>query len=309
MSVFTLAQLCTNLTDIRLPPGAGDQRIRHVRDDSRQVEPGDLFVAVRGTATDGAAYVHEAAARGAAAVVAEVPVDAADSTVPLVLVPDARIARAELGAAFYGHPAARLSMIGITGTVGKTTVLAMLSEILASARISAGTIGSLGIEYPGTAVTTRNTTPGPLAIHEALSSMAAAGVRVAAMEVTSHALVQERVYGLEYDLGVFTNLTMLEHLEYHRSFRAYATAKLRFLEHLKPDAPLIYSAGDRLLGQAARRHSGPRVSCGGGRGWVGVRRDALSLRGTRVTLTVRRPLPRLDGSCLEPCTVPLRLQT
>lgn len=129
------------------------------------------------------------------------------------------------------------------------------------------------------------------------------------MEVTSHALAQERVHGLRYRLGIFTNLTMLEHMEYHGSFRDYADTKLRFLQTLTPDAPLCYAAGDRAVRQAVRRHTGPRVSCGGGGAWVGVRRDALSLSGTRITLHVRRRLPRLDGSCLEPCTIALRLQT
>jgi UDP-N-acetylmuramoyl-L-alanyl-D-glutamate--2,6-diaminopimelate ligase len=139
--------------------------------------------------------------------------------------------------------------------------------------------------------------------------MAEAGVAVAAMEVTSHAIAQDRIHGLCYDLGIFTNLTMLEHMEYHGSFRSYVDVKLRFLDYLEATAPLIYAAGDRAVRQAARRHRGPRVSCGSGKAWVSVRRESQSLHGTRVTLIVRRPLPRLDGSYLEPCAVPLELRT
>jgi UDP-N-acetylmuramoyl-L-alanyl-D-glutamate--2,6-diaminopimelate ligase len=128
------------------------------------------------------------------------------------------------------------------------------------------------------------------------------------MEVTSHALVQKRVHGLAFDIGIFTNLTMLEHLEYHGSFRDYALAKLRFLDHLAPDAPLIFAAGDRTVRQAARRHTGPRISCGGGRAAVVVRRDELTLAGTRATLAVRHPLPRSDGTCIEPVSIPLELR-
>lgn len=315
MTRLTIEQLCSNVPGVVLPPGAADIRIRRVRDDSRRVEPGDLFVAVRGTTADGAKHVADAVARGAAAVVTErkgagdPQHDGAAVDVPMALVPDARIALAEIGAAAFGYPARRLELVGITGTVGKTSVLAMLSEIFAEAGIPAGTIGSLGIEFPGGGLTTPNTTPGALAVQEALSRMVAANIRVAAMEVTSHALVQQRVHGLQYDLGIFTNLTMLEHMEYHGSFRAYAEAKLRFLQTLAPEAPLCYAAGDRVVRQAARRHGGPRISCGGGGAWVAVHREPLSLSGTRITLNVRRPLPRLDGSCLEPCAIPVELQT
>ena len=315
MKGLTLARLCRSLPEAVLPAMAAQIPIGRVRDDSRQVERDDLFVAVRGAAADGTEHIAEAVARGAAAIVVEERAVAAASpadgagAVPLVRVPDARIALAELAAASFGFPARRLQIVGITGTVGKTSVLAMLSRILSEAGISAGSIGSLGITYGDASAPTRNTTPGALQVQEALSGMVDAGVRIAAMEVTSHALVQERVHGVSLDLGIFTNLTMLEHLEYHGSFREYATAKLRFLDLLKPAAPLCYAAGDRAVRQAARRHGGPRVSCGGGGAWVGVRRDSLSLDGTRITLNVRRPLPRLDGSTLPSCTVPLELRT
>jgi UDP-N-acetylmuramoyl-L-alanyl-D-glutamate--2,6-diaminopimelate ligase len=310
---WTLAQLCDSLPDARLPPGTDDLRIARVRDDSRLVERDDLFVAVRGATTDGMEHAAEAAARGAVAIVVgrdgRGPGALTGLDIPVVSVANARIALAALGAAAFGHPAQQLSLIGITGTVGKTSVLAMLSRILARAGIPAGTIGSLGIEYPGATGVTANTTPGALAVQEALRRMVDAGAGVAAMEVTSHALVQERVHGLRYHLGIFTNLTMLEHMEYHGSFREYADAKLRFIDMLEPLAPLCFASGDRAVRQAVRRHGGPRVSCGGRGAWVAVRRESMSLGGTRITLDIRRPLPRLDGSCLEPCTVPLRLQT
>ncbi|HEX2166822.1 MAG TPA: Mur ligase family protein [Longimicrobiales bacterium] len=316
MTPRTLEQLFQDQPDIRLPDSARRMHVRRVRDDSRQVEQGDVFVAVRGAAADGTGHITEAVERGAAAIVIEAGGEdppaleaLAGAGVPIVRVPNARNALAELAAAFFDYPARRVRMVGITGTVGKTSVLAMLAEILAAAAIRAGTMGSLGIRFPGGGADSPNTTPGALTVQESLSDMAAAGVSVAAMEVTSHALVQERIRGLRYDLGVFTNLTMLEHLEYHGSFRNYAAAKLRFLDTLAPKAPLCYAAGDRVVRQAARQHPGPRISCGGGGAWVLVRREPLSLSGTRISLTIRRPLPRLDGSCLEPCTVPVQLQT
>ena len=314
-----LSQLFAKLDDVTLPPDSASLSVKRVRDDSRTVEPGDLFVAIRGTSSNGTRHIAEAVARGAVAVVVDnsqpgrhpMSMDAhAQPRAAVVRVPDARIALAELAAAAAGRPADRLAMVGITGTVGKTSVLAMLDEILREAGIRAGTIGSLGISYPGAeAATTPNTTPGALAVQEALAAMVRSDVSVAAMEVTSHALVQKRVHGLRYDLGIFTNLTMLEHMEYHGSFRNYAAAKLRFLPALKPHAPLCFAAGDRAVSQAVRRHSGPRVSCGGGGAWVSVRRAPLSLEGTRITLTIRRPLPRLDGSCMKPVRIPLQLQS
>jgi UDP-N-acetylmuramoyl-L-alanyl-D-glutamate--2,6-diaminopimelate ligase len=319
MAHATLAELCEDIPGVRIPASAEAVRIGRVRDDSRRVEPDDLFVAVRGTATDGGAHIADAIARGAAAVVVQEDgiVDdqawrdeRADRDVPVVRVENSRVALALLAAAAFGNPSRQIDLVGITGTVGKTSVLVMLEEILRRAGIEAGTIGSLGIRFAGNTTHNPNTTPGALVLQEALRDMADAGVAVAAMEVTSHALMQERIHGLRYDLGIFTNLTLLEHMEYHGSFRSYAEAKLRFLDHLEETAPLIHAAGDRAVNQAARRHRGPRVSCGGGGGaWVGVRRELQSLHGTGVTLAVRRPLPRLDGSCLDPCTVPLRLRT
>jgi UDP-N-acetylmuramoyl-L-alanyl-D-glutamate--2,6-diaminopimelate ligase len=116
------------------------------------------------------------------------------------------------------------------------------------------------------------------------------------------------VRGVRFDLGIFTNLRMLEHMEYHDSFDDYASAKLRFLAHLLPDAPLIYAAGDRAVKQTVRGHPGPRISCGGGPAWVGIRRDAMRLTGTGLTLRIRRPLPRLDGTCFDPADVPMKLR-
>jgi UDP-N-acetylmuramoyl-L-alanyl-D-glutamate--2,6-diaminopimelate ligase len=306
MERATLGDLFRTLPQIRVPEEHAGITVTAVCDRSADVMPGALFIAVPGMAADGAAYAPDAAARGAAAIVSEVPLDI---DVPVIRVPDARAALAGLAAAAYGEPARRLRLVGITGTIGKTSVLAMLTAILEQANIPAGAIGSLGVSYRGREHDTGNTTPGVLMIQRMLADMVAHGVSVAAMEVTSHALVQQRVRGLVFDLGIFTNLTMLEHMEYHDSFADYAAAKLRFLDHLADDAPLVHSAGDRVVRQAVRRHGGPRISCGGGAAWVNVRRETVTLHGSRVRLRVRRPLPLLDGTCLEPCDIVLDLAT
>jgi UDP-N-acetylmuramoyl-L-alanyl-D-glutamate--2,6-diaminopimelate ligase len=306
-SVMKLTELCSTLADATLPPGSERIAVRAVRDDSREVKPGDVFVAIPGTRDDGRDHAAQAAAAGAAAIVSDVPLDV---PVPVVVVGDARRALAELAATSLGRPAARLVMTGITGTLGKTSVLMMLREILAEARIPAGTVGSLGIEHPGGGDATPNTTPGALTLQQAMADMVAAGTRVLAMEVTSHALEQGRVHGMMYDLGIFTNLAMLEHLEYHGSFAAYVEAKRAFFDHLAPTAPLVYAVGNPPLRQLVRTHPGPLIAAGGGGGaQVTVRRGSLKLAGTRVRLTVRRPLPRVHAPPLEPLSMSLQLRT
>jgi UDP-N-acetylmuramoyl-L-alanyl-D-glutamate--2,6-diaminopimelate ligase len=303
-AAMRLEQLCRGLDQAALPDGAAHLDVKAVRSDSRAVEPGDLFVAVPGEEQDGGEFVRQAVARGAIAVVAQSNVEAA---VPVIRVPDARIALAELAATWLGRPVDALALVGITGTMGKTSVLAMVESILDAAGIPCGVVGSLGIHYAGFKDHTPNTTPGALELQQAMAGMVEAGTQVMAMEVTSHALVQDRVYGLQYDVGVFTNLTMLEHIEYHGSFAGYAAAKLRFFDYLKPDAPLIHAAGDRAVRAAAQRHSGPRIAVGGGGALVCVRRDAISLDGTRMTLTVRRPLPRHGAAPLQPVSFGIEL--
>jgi UDP-N-acetylmuramoyl-L-alanyl-D-glutamate--2,6-diaminopimelate ligase len=299
-----LEQLCRGVDGADLPDAAAQLDVKAVRSDSRMVEPGDLFVAVPGEEQDGAEFVVQAVQRGAIAVVAQ---HAVEAPVPVIRVPDARRALAELAAESHGRPADAMVLAGITGTLGKTSVLTMLREVLEAASIPVGTVGSLGVHYAGYEDTTPNTTPGALALQQAMAGMVAAGTRVMAMEVTSHAIVQGRVHGLMYDVGIFTNLTMLEHMEYHGSFAGYAQAKLRYFDYLKPHAPLIYAAGDRVVSAAARRHSGPRIPVGGGGAVVSVRRNRLTLDGTSITLTMKRPLPRVDGGEVPPSSLPLQL--
>jgi UDP-N-acetylmuramoyl-L-alanyl-D-glutamate--2,6-diaminopimelate ligase len=306
MDRMRLEQLCRGVAGAAVPAAAAQLDIRAVRSDSRSVEPGDLFVAVPGEAVDGGDFVREAVRRGAIAVVAEEPVD---SLVPVVQVGDARLALAELAAEFHGRPADSLRLAGVTGTLGKTSVLTMLREILDAADIPVGIVGSLGIHYPGHEDATPNTTPGSLPLQEAMAGMVAAGTRVMAMEVTSHALLQGRVHGLMYDLGIFTNLTMLEHMEYHGTFAGYLDAKLKFFRLLKAEAPLVYPCGDRAVAAAARRHPGPMISVGAGGAMVSLRHDDLSLDGTTVTLSVRRPLPRVGGGKIPPMAMSVRLAT
>lgn len=301
-----LGELIRDADALECPAGADRTPIGGVAADSRKLREGDVYVAVRGVADDGHEHVREAVERGAAAVVVErqVRVDG----VPVVRVRDSRAALASIAAAWYRRPADRLRLVGITGTLGKTSVLSMLAAIAEGAGRPIGTIGSLGVHFREPLGTGPLTTPGPIELHHALASLAQRGADVVAMEVTSHALDQRRVHGLSYRLGIFTNLTLLEHRDYHGSFRGYAEAKRRFLDHLTPGAPLIVPANDRLVRAlvGSYRH---RVSVGAG-GVVSVRTESRPHRfaGTSIRLRIRRPLPRLDGGEVDAGELPLTLR-
>ena len=197
--------------------------------DSRRVEKGNLFVAMRGETTDGNAYVEAAIARGAVAIVSDSSQSSA-AGIPWVQVSHGRRALATLSANFYGHPAEKLKLTGVTGTNGKTTTTFLLAQLLNLAgRGEVALIGTVEYHYAGVVVPAPHTTPEPLELQRIflkatdprLGKLKAAE---AVMEVSSHALAQERVYGLHYDVAVFTNLTR-DHLDYHKTMESYYAAK------------------------------------------------------------------------------------
>jgi UDP-N-acetylmuramoyl-L-alanyl-D-glutamate--2,6-diaminopimelate ligase len=212
---------------------------------SDEVRPGSLFFAVRGTHADGAAFVPRALQRGAVAIVAErdLPVPC-----PVLEVPDVRQAVGESAAFYYGHPSRRVTTVGITGTNGKTTTAHLLRACLEEGRLAAGVIGTTGIEYGRRRIPTHNTTPGPIQIHGHLQAMAERRLQACVMEVSSHALDQDRVRGVRFAAGVFLNLTQ-DHLDYHGDMQSYARAKARLFALLAPGAHACI-AGD-MPGAAA----------------------------------------------------------
>ncbi|MCU1348787.1 MAG: UDP-N-acetylmuramoyl-L-alanyl-D-glutamate--2,6-diaminopimelate ligase, partial [Acidobacteria bacterium] len=199
--------------------------ITSVAADSRVVKPGALFVAIPGYQTDGAKFIDAAIAKGAAAIVAEsAPRDGA----PFVQVSDARAALARLAANFYGRPAEKLSIVGVTGTSGKTTVTKMLESIFdASANGAAEAVGLIGtIEYRAgnERLVADRTTPDAVVLQEWFAKMVEAGVKHAVMEVSSHALALKRTYGVHFAAAVFTNLSR-DHFDIHKDFEDYFAAK------------------------------------------------------------------------------------
>ena len=280
--------------------------VRALTDDSRQARQGALFVAVTGTRDDGHTRAAAAVREGAIAVVAEREIP--NLAVPLVRVRDSRAALATLAAEWYGRPAERLQVIGVTGTVGKTTVVHMLESILTRAGRQPGVVGSLGAGFGAAKRDTGMTTPGPLELHAALADIAQQTDTVI-MEVTSHALVQARVLGLRFPLGIFTNLVMLEHLEFHASFQEYVKAKTRFFEHMDDGAPLIFPAGDRLLASLVEGKGVRPVPCGSGVDVaLHIERTAMTSHGTRLLFQIEKPYPRVDGTSVQPMTFPAALK-
>jgi UDP-N-acetylmuramoyl-L-alanyl-D-glutamate--2,6-diaminopimelate ligase len=191
--------------------------------DSRRITPGMLFVAIRGHHVDGHDYINSAIDRGATAVVCERN-DFVPQRATKINVTDGREALALASAAFYQHPSAKLKLIGVTGTNGKTTVAFMVKHILEKAGIKTGLIGTVRYEIGDRVFPAQRTTPEALEVQQMLAQMLRAGCQACVMEVSSHALDQKRVLGVEFDVGIFTNLTR-DHLDYHGDMESYFAAK------------------------------------------------------------------------------------
>jgi UDP-N-acetylmuramoyl-L-alanyl-D-glutamate--2,6-diaminopimelate ligase len=220
----------------------GDPEIVSVTADSRAVGPGVLFVAIAGARADGHDFAAEAARRGAAAIVAERSVPAAPA--PLLLAPSSRRALALAAANLAGRPGDALKLAGVTGTNGKTTVTYLVEACLREAGIPAGVLGTVTHRWPGVERAAAHTTPDATFIQTVLAEMCAAGTRAVVMEVSSHALDQERVAGLRFAAAGFTNLTR-DHLDYHGDMERYFAAKRRlFAEHLAPGGTAVVNARD-----------------------------------------------------------------
>ena len=302
------------LTDLAAASGASlagaDVEVTGIAVDSRHVRPGDLFVAQRGARSDGLAFLAEARQRGAVALCA----DRASEALPTLVVPDARAVVPMLAAIVYGHPARDLRLVGITGTLGKTSTALLIQSALEASGSGIGVIGSLGVRVRGRVRETGMTTPDAPTIHRALRLMADAGVRLAAMEVTSHALALGRVRGLSFALGVLTNLVLDEHLEFHRTPEDYLRTKLRFFDLLEPGAPLVYNRDDARVAEAVERDGERRPRPAIGVSLAGAPAAAVVLRGMRsdasgsaFALEIVRPFPTLDGAPVVPQMVPLVL--
>ncbi len=215
---------------------------RGVTHDSRRVQSGSVFVALRGLKSDGVDFVPQAIAAGAAAVVAERAPDAPIG-VPWIVVKDARLALAWLAAEFHGHPSREMRVVGITGTNGKTTTGYVLSSIFEAAGVRCGLMGTVVYRVGQQEIAATRTTPEAPELQELMRQMVNTGCGACVMEVSSHALSLRRADGIHFAAGVFTNLTR-DHLDFHEDMEDYFAAKRRLFEMLPPDAPGAVNVDD-----------------------------------------------------------------
>jgi UDP-N-acetylmuramoyl-L-alanyl-D-glutamate--2,6-diaminopimelate ligase len=225
-----------------------DIEIHHVRYDSRLVTHGDLFVAIPGTALNGARFIEDAIQRGAAGVVTEDDTALPEgiflhTRVAKIVVPDARVALAQLAANYHEHPSTQLKVIGVTGTNGKTTITHLIKSALEACGERTGLIGTIAVDRGGDVIPATHTTPESVDLQGLLRAMVERQCTYAVMEVSSHALAMQRVHGIHFAAGVFTNLTQ-DHLDYHGTMDAYLQAKKRLFDMLPGDAVAVLNADD-----------------------------------------------------------------
>ncbi len=229
---MTVSELIESITTLDIA-GDANTEIAGIAYDSRQVKPGWLFVAIPGTRTDGADFIPDALSHGAVAVLSENQLELGHGVVH-IQVPHARRALAELASAFYGHLSHQMKMIGVTGTNGKTTTTYMIRNILLDGGYLPGLIGTVAYEFGGRSLPSMRTTPEAPDIHSMLLQMKEQGCDAVVMEVSSHAIAMQRVHGIDFNIGVFTNLTQ-DHLDFHRDMDSYFDAKANLFESLDPE--------------------------------------------------------------------------
>lgn len=239
--------------------GADDVDFGFCSCDSRTVQPGELFVALRGTIHDGHDYAAQAAARGCAAIVAERPIGSV--TCPVCYVADTHQALAQVCQALAGDPSRQLKVIGVTGTNGKTTTTYLIASVLHAGGHKAGVLGTLGCFDGADIVETDMTTPPPQELASHLARMARNGCSHAVMEVSSHALDQSRVGGIGFDVGCVTNVRR-DHLDYHHTMHDYRLAKSRLFHFLVPEGIAVINADDPTAAGYLTQIDGPVLTVG-----------------------------------------------
>ncbi len=245
MKVPTLMSL---LEAIGHPPGdrAGEVYIQGIATDSRDVEDGWVFIGIQGTSVDGNAYIEQALKQGAIAVVSESPYSARYNIDALrwVQVEDARKAASIIAEWYYGYPSQQVTLVGVTGTNGKTSTVYLLHQLFIKLGYRAGMFSTIANRNHHEHLPARLTTPDPVSLSRDMAAMVANGCDYVFMEVSSHALDQSRVFALDFDIAIFTNITH-DHLDYHKSFKNYLHAKKLFFDQLKPDSIALINEDDR----------------------------------------------------------------
>ncbi len=241
-----MKQLSRLLGDVRASyiSAAADPQIASLEYDSRRVGAGACFFAVRGTASDGHDYIASAIEHGAVAVVCEQLPAQCSAQVCYVVVEDTNTAMAAMSAAYYDHPSRELSLVGVTGTNGKTTTATLLYDLFTSLGCPSGLISTVVYRIGKRSIASTHTTPDSIRLNEMMRRMVDEGCRYCFMEVSSHSIVQHRIDALDFAGGIFTNLTH-DHLDYHKTFKEYVRAKKRFFDMLPAKAWALTNIDDR----------------------------------------------------------------
>ncbi|MCA1741394.1 MAG: Mur ligase domain-containing protein, partial [Bacteroidales bacterium] len=221
------------LKELKVTSIYGDEKklITGVTADSREVQPGSLFIAVRGTRSDGHAFIGTAVESGATAVICEALPEKLYEGLTMIVVEDSAAATGLAASAFYDHPSRKLKLTGVTGTNGKTTIATLLYNMFEALGYKCGLLSTVCNYVHQTRRDATHTTPDPAKLNALLAEMVEAGCEYAFMEVSSHAIDQKRIAGLQFTGGVFTNLTH-DHLDYHLTFDNYLAAKKKFFDNL-----------------------------------------------------------------------------
>jgi UDP-N-acetylmuramoyl-L-alanyl-D-glutamate--2,6-diaminopimelate ligase len=269
---------------------SGDPVVSSVEYDSRRVKLGCVFVAMRGESNDGNQFIDQAIQAGAVAVVTDSAAEKPRPDVGWALVPRGRRALARVSANFYKKPAERIAITGITGTNGKSTTAFLVESILAAAGRKSALIGTIEYHVAGKVLPAPHTTPEALELNRILNEALGHGATDAVMEVSSHALAQERVYGVPFDVAVFTNLTR-DHLDYHQTMEEYFAAKRVLFEGCGTDAPraVVTNIDDEAgakLAEFSRKLSSVVLKYGWERGDLHAEKVEITTRGTRFDLVM-----------------------
>lgn len=241
-----MAELKDILYKVHITSTSGDMNVAvtGIAFDSRKVKPGFLFIAVKGTQSDGHEFIEKAAAAGAIAVVAEKLPENISDKVTYVAVKDSAKALGIIVANFYNHPTTKLKVVGVTGTNGKTTVATLLFKLYSTMGYRCGLLSTVVNKIVDKEITATHTTPDPIQINELLVQMINAQCTHCFMEVSSHAVAQGRIEGMNFAGGIFTNITH-DHLDYHRTFESYIRAKKGFFDGLPTSAFALVNVDDK----------------------------------------------------------------
>lgn len=240
---MVLKELIKNIRTLNIT-GSTEKEITGVNIDSRRIETGHLFVAMKGTQTDGHAYIGKAITQGAAAILCEDMPESTVDGVTYIQVESTEDVVGEVATTFYGDPSRHLKLVGVTGTNGKTTIATLLYNMFRKLGYKCGLLSTVCNYIEDEQIPADHTTPDPIALNQLLSRMVQAGCQYAFMECSSHAIAQKRIGGLKFAGGIFTNLTR-DHLDYHKTFENYRDAKKAFFDGLPKGAFAITNADDK----------------------------------------------------------------